>query len=228
MQAMTSSTFLHAACSWLRLLPACTWVRSRWTWTWQTDVGIGNPAVAAAVTPLRHQRAPQSQDKRFLFFLFDGVFLGSPEPSNQAFTSVTPDWGGVVLHPCACAGSCMSGWGGGGGRGCAEVGGPAGRGRVDLVGGGQEGAELHLPDICGWMAGCSPPLSSCAWMVSTTRLKRLLGPDGGNQGNAGQPLIVSPRGSRRYYNNTTSTEQTPPSEREWEESGRCGRSYPIT
>lgn len=34
----------------------------------QTDVGFGNPAVAAAVTLLRHQRAPQSQDKRFLFF----------------------------------------------------------------------------------------------------------------------------------------------------------------
>lgn len=26
------------------------------------------------------------------------------------------------------------------------------------------------------MADCSPLLSSCAWMVSTTRLKRLLGP----------------------------------------------------
>lgn len=95
-------------------------------------------------------------------------------------------------------------------------------------GGDRKGAELHLPDICGWMAGCSLPLSSCAWMVSTTRLKRLLGPDGGNQGNAGQALSVSPRGSRRYYNNTTSMEQTPPSEREWVESARCGRSYPIT
>lgn len=239
MQAMTSSTFLHAACSWLRLLPACTWVRSRWTWTWRERTGR---QTWASVTQLWLLQLPRSdtrgrhdhtnsccwRDKRFLFFLFDDVFLGSPGPSNHRFTPVKPDWGGVVLHPCACAGSCMSGWGGGGGRGCAEVGGPAGRGRVDLVGGGRKGAELHLPDICGWMAGCSPLLSSCAWMVSTTRLKRRLGPDGGNQGNAGQPLIVSPRGSGRYYNNTTSTKQTPPSEGEREESARCGRSYPIT
>lgn len=44
--------------------------------------------------------------------------------------------------------------------------------------GDRKGAEFHLPDNCGWMAGWSPLLSSCAWMVSTTRLKRLLGPDG--------------------------------------------------
>lgn len=53
-----------------------------------------------------------------------------------------------------------------------------GTGEVDLVEGDKKGAESHLPDICGWMAGWSPLLSSCAWMVSTTRLKRLLGPDG--------------------------------------------------
>lgn len=38
----------------------------------------------------------------------------------------------------------MSGCGDRGGRGCAEVGGPAGRGRVDLVGGGQEGGGASL------------------------------------------------------------------------------------
>lgn len=54
----------------------------------------------------------------------------------------------------------------------------SGKREVDLVEGDKKGAELHLPDICGWMAGCSPLLSSCAWMVSTTRLKRLLGPEG--------------------------------------------------
>lgn len=32
----------------------------------QTDVGIGNPAVAAAVTPLRHQRAPRSHKQLLL------------------------------------------------------------------------------------------------------------------------------------------------------------------
>lgn len=67
----------------------------------------------------------------------------------------------------------------GGGRGCAEVGQQVREGfglRGGGGGGGRKGAELHLPDICGWMPGWSPLLSSCAWMVSTTRLKRLLGP----------------------------------------------------
>lgn len=83
--------------------------------------------------------------------------------------------------------SCVLGW-------------ASGKREVDLVEGDKKGAELHLPDICGWMAGCSPLLSSCAWMVSTTRLKRLLGPDGGrlfrlfrvNQINF-KPQIISPQ-----------------------------------
>lgn len=72
-----------------------------------------------------------------------------------------PDGGGV-----ACAGSCM--W-------------ASGERELGVVGKDRKGAEFDLPDICGWTPGCSPLLSSCAWMVSTTRLKRLLGPDGWRQ-----------------------------------------------
>lgn len=90
----------------------------------------------------------------------------------------------VQDHACAKAMCCKQ---------CAEPGqAEVGRGGEDVpwgvqrgrggvwrwqVAGERKGAGLHLPDICGWIPGWSLELSSCAWMVSTTRLKRLLGPD---------------------------------------------------
>lgn len=42
---------------------------------------------------------------------------------------------------------------------------------------GEEGEFNNLPEIWGWMPDWSLELSNWAWIISTTRLKRRLGPD---------------------------------------------------
>lgn len=97
---------------------------------------------------------------------FESFLSPNKHPSAGVFAERSAEWDLSSLCWCArhgdVAGTCT--W-----RCCVLK--AAGQPQVCQDWGG------NLPDIWGWMPGCSLELRSWAWMVSTTRLKRLLGPE---------------------------------------------------